>query len=92
MAKQFVYDATLGKKIEIDVDNQESADFDQSIVDGKKSQRNALLNNSDWTMVTDSKLSDEQTVEVTHYRQALRDLPDQEGFPDIDFPTKPDFI
>ena len=32
MAKQFVYDATLGKKIEIDVDNQESADFEQSIV------------------------------------------------------------
>ena len=43
-------------------------------------------------MVTDSKLSDEQTVEVTHYRQVLRDLPDQEGFPNIDFPTKPDFI
>jgi len=23
------------------------------------------------------------------YRQALRDLPAQEGFPNVDFPTKP---
>lgn len=92
MAKKYVYDATLKKQIEIDVDNQESANFEQNIIDDKKSQRNALLLQSDWTMVSDSKLSDEQKTEATTYRQALRDLPTQDGFPNIAFPTKPNFI
>ena len=92
MAKKYVYDATLKKQIEIDVDNQESANFEQNIIDDKKSQRNALLLQSDWTMVSDSKLSDEQKTEATTYRQALRDLPTQDGFPDVEFPAKPDFI
>ena len=92
MAKQYVYDATLKKQIEIEVDNQESSHFEQSIIDGKKLERNILLLQSDWAMVSDSKLSDEQKTEVTTYRQALRDLPTQEGFPNIAFPTKPNFI
>jgi|TARA_B100001142_G_scaffold283367_1_gene296362 hypothetical protein len=92
MAKELVYDALLKKEVEIEVDNQEDPNLEQNIINAKKATRNTLLKNSDWTMVTDSKLSDEQTVEVTHYRQVLRDLPDQEGFPNIDFPTKPDFI
>lgn len=92
MAKQFVYDGTLGKAVEIEVDDQESDNFEQSIIDGKKAQRNALLLNSDWTMVTDNQLTDEQRSEATAYRQALRDLPNQEGFPDVEFPAKPDFI
>lgn len=92
MAKQFVYDGTLGKAVEIEVDDQESDNFEQSIIDGKKAERNVLLLNSDWTMVTDNQLTDEQRSEATAYRQALRDLPDQEGFPDVEFPAKPDFI
>jgi len=92
MAKQYVYDATLKKQIEIEVDNQEDSNFEQSIIDGKKAQRNVLLLQSDWAMVSDSKLSDEQKTEATTYRQALRDLPTQDGFPNIAFPTKPDFI
>ena len=92
MAKQYVYDATLKKQIEIEVDNQEDSNFKQSIIDGKKAQRNVLLLQSDWAMVSDSKLSDEQKTEATTYRQALRDLPTQDGFPNIAFPTKPNFI
>tara|TARA_B100001094_G_scaffold305559_1_gene335502 strand:- start:4863 stop:5141 length:279 start_codon:yes stop_codon:yes gene_type:complete len=92
MAKQYVYDATLKKQIEIEVDNQEDSNFEQSIIDGKKAQRNVLLLQSDWAMVSDSKLSDEQKTEATTYRQALRDLPTQDGFPNIAFPTKPNFI
>ena len=92
MAKQYVYDATLKKQIEIEVDNQEDSNFEQSIIDGKKVQRNVLLLQSDWAMVSDSKLSDEQKTEATTYRQALRDLPAQEGFPNVDFPAKPSFL
>tara|TARA_R110002012_G_scaffold271757_1_gene457012 strand:- start:105 stop:383 length:279 start_codon:yes stop_codon:yes gene_type:complete len=92
MAKQYVYDATLKKQIEIEVDNQEDSNFEQSIIDGKKAQRNVLLLQSDWAMVSDSKLSDEQKTEATTYRQALRDLPTQDGFPDVAFPTKPSFL
>jgi hypothetical protein len=50
-------------------------------------QRNALLAQSDWTQCLDS------TVDVAAwavYRQALRDLPQQPGFPqEIHWPTPP---
>jgi len=51
-----------------------------------------LLQESDWTTSTDSPLTDEQKAEAVTYRQALRDLPAQDGFPNIAFPTKPDFL
>lgn len=92
MAKELVYDALLKEMVEIEVDNQEDPNLEQNIINAKKATRNTLLKNSDWTMVTDNQLTDEQRSEATTYRQALRDLPDQEDFPDVNFPTKPDFI
>jgi hypothetical protein len=55
-------------------------------------QRNFLLVDSDkyvlpdrWLMYTEAK-----QFEWATYRQALRDIPEQEGFPyDVIFPTKP---
>jgi len=50
--------------------------------------RNRLLNNSDWTQMSDAPV--DQAAWAT-YRQALRDLPDQPGFPaDIVWPKKPE--
>lgn len=46
--------------------------------DEVRSQRNALLAASDWTQVADAPV--DQTAWAA-YRQALRDVPDQEGFP-----------
>lgn len=92
MAKQFVYDGTLKKEIEIEVDNQEDSNFEQSIIDGKKAQRNVLLLQTDWALASDSPLTDGQKAEAVTYRQALRDLPTQDDFPDVEFPAKPDFI
>jgi len=43
-------------------------------------------------MLSDNSLTEEQKTEATTYRQALRDLPAQESFPDVEFPTKPDFL
>jgi hypothetical protein len=53
-----------------------------------RGKRNLLLSISDWTQVSDVP---EQTKEKwTQYRQALRDLPEQQGFPfDVVWPTSP---
>jgi len=52
-----------------------------------RSQRDALLSQSDWTQVPDAPVDQQAWVE---YRQALRDLPQQAGFPtEITWPVKP---
>jgi len=92
MAKENVYDASLGKVVEIEVDNREDPNAEENLLQSKKQERAALLKESDWTTSTDSPLTDEQKSEAITYRQALRDLPAQNGFPNIAFPTKPDFL
>ena len=47
-----------------------------------RDQRNVLLAQSDWTQLTDAPLTDEERDVWVEYRQELRDLPEQEGFPD----------
>lgn len=55
-----------------------------------RAQRNALLAASDWTHLADSPLSPEARAAWTAYRAALRDVPQQAGFPDaIDWPGPP---
>jgi hypothetical protein len=49
-----------------------------------RSERDALLAASD-----SMALADRITDEWRTYRQALRDLPEAEGFPDVAFPTPP---
>lgn len=52
--------------------------------------RNALLDESDWTQLEDSPLNETKKNEWKIYRQKLRDLPLQPDFPYIKtFPTKP---
>lgn len=63
----------------------------QEIADQKagsaRSERNQRLKNTDWTQVADSPVS---SADWAVYRQALRDLPSQAGFPDsITWPTEP---
>jgi len=48
--------------------------------------RNGLLRQSDFSQLADVTV--DKTVWAT-YRQALRDLPAQVGFPNIEMPTKP---
>lgn len=53
-----------------------------------RSERNGKLTVSDWTQVLDAPVN--QTAWAT-YRQALRDVTGQEGFPwTIDWPTQPE--
>ena len=52
-----------------------------------RSTRNDLLAASDWTQVLDAPI--DQAAWAT-YRQALRDVPDQAGFPDnVTWPQRP---
>ena len=52
-----------------------------------RAQRNALLADSDWTQVADAPV--DSSAWAT-YRQALRDVPQQDGFPEeVTWPTKP---
>lgn len=52
-----------------------------------RAERNRLIAESDWTQLADAPVDD---LAWALYRQALRDLPLQDGFPwDIVYPTKP---
>ena len=54
--------------------------------DEARTLRNELLAETDWTANTDVTMS----AEMQTYRQALRDVPEQSGFPDkIVWPVKP---
>ena len=53
-----------------------------------RTHRDALLSQSDWTQVSDAPVD---SVAWAEYRQALRDLPQQAGFPtEITWPVKPE--
>ena len=56
----------------------------------ERSKRDRLLEASDRKMHIDSPLSPEQLEEQMVYRRALRNVPQQPGFPyDIDWPVEP---
>lgn len=92
MAIEKVFDGTLNKYVEIEVDNQENPNALNNKKKNKRNKRNILLKDTDWAFVSDSPLTDEQKTEATTYRQALRDLPADENFPNNAFPTKPSFL
>ena len=55
-----------------------------------RADRASALSQCDWTQMPDAPLTSEQKQAWLEYRQALRDLPTQTGFPwDISWPTKP---
>jgi hypothetical protein len=63
------------------------AGLDAEAAKGIRAERNRLLSESDWTQVLDAPV--DQDAWAT-YRQALRDITSQEGFPhSVVWPTKP---
>lgn len=53
-----------------------------------RDRRNALLTSTDWTQAVDVPQAIKDRYAV--YRQALRDIPQQEGFPDnVVWPVEP---
>jgi Asp-tRNA(Asn)/Glu-tRNA(Gln) amidotransferase A subunit family amidase len=87
MANQ--YKCINGEMIQM-TDEEQAAHNASSVADTaaeslKRLERNGLLAETDWMANADVTMTDAWKT----YRQALRDLPAQSGFPDVDFPTKP---
>lgn len=62
----------------------------EEIAAGVRMERDALISETDFLMMPDYPLSDDEREALTQYRQALRDLPQAEGFPDaIAWPEAP---
>lgn len=60
---------------------------DASLAEGIRAERDALLAATDWMALSDVSMSEEMAT----YRQALRDITSQEGFPaSVDWPAKPE--
>ena len=56
-----------------------------------RNQRDRLLTESDWVTIRATDTGDPVPTEWVDYRQALRDIPDQTGFPEeIDWPQEPE--
>lgn len=56
-----------------------------------RAQRNSLLTLCDWTQLPDAPLTAEQKQAWAEYRQALRDVPEQAGFPEnVAWPLVPE--
>lgn len=68
-------------------------EINQRILDKEKAiraERDLLLQESDWVVVKSSEKGLDIPVEWQTYRQALRDITDQTGFPySVVWPTKP---
>lgn len=55
-----------------------------------RARRDKLLSDTDWTQTDDAPLSSEDKESVRKYRQALRDITAQSGFPqEVKWPEKP---
>lgn len=52
-------------------------------------RRNAELRSTDWTQMDDAPLTAAEKLAHQVYRQALRDLPGQPGFPSVPWPKLP---
>ena len=58
--------------------------------DAVRQQRDSLISACDWTQIPDAPLTAAQRAAWVTYRQALRDVPTQAGFPaTINWPIKP---
>ena len=55
-----------------------------------RSKRNQLIADTDYMVMPDYPITSEQLIAVQAYRQELRDITNQEGFPnDVVFPVNP---
>ena len=55
-----------------------------------RAERSTRLAASDWTQAADAPLTENDKSRWREYRQALRDVPDQEGFPEsVVWPEEP---
>jgi len=78
-----------------DTDLQTKAERDQRVLDVKsrdvRSERDKLLSKTDWIVTKSVETGSEIPQEWREYRQALREITEQEGFPlEVNWPTEPE--
>jgi hypothetical protein len=65
----------------------------EELAERARRQRDALLAKTDYLLASDYPISEERLEEIKVYRQALRDVPAQEGFPEtIVWPETPEWL
>jgi hypothetical protein len=70
-----------------EMDDDAKAAKDAEVAKGVRTTRDAKLAETDWTALSDVTMS----AEMAAYRQALRDVPAQTGFPhNVTWPSKPE--
>ena len=68
------------------------ATLDAKTAEGHRITRNKLLDDTDWTQMNDSPLSNEDKTAWATYRNELRNLPDDDAWPNLsdeDWPVQP---
>lgn len=77
------YGYTVGDELLTDEDRAKAA----------REKRDELLTETDYLLMPDYPISEEALAALKTYRQALRDVPEQTGFPNtIEWPSKPEVI
>lgn len=66
---------------------------DEDRAKAAREKRDELLTETDYLLMPDYPISSEALVALKTYRQSLRDVPEQSGFPKtIEWPSKPEVI
>ena len=66
------------------------AEYDTVLATSARQKRDRLIAVTDYLVTPDYPISDDRLAKVKIYRQALRDIPEQSGFPrTITWPDKP---
>ena len=66
------------------------AEYDTVLAASARQKRDRLIAATDYLVTPDYPISDDRLAKVKIYRQALRDIPEQSGFPrTITWPEKP---
>ena len=100
-----MYQSADGKYYALDaLPENDNAFVTERYAETQKAERNQRISDTDdYERLSDitvqkaarakrEQLTDEEKAQVTTYRQALRDWPQVEGFPFVEFPTIPDCI
>lgn len=79
------------KWVVVDMDDEQKAAIDAQQAQAVRDTRNKRIADSDWTQLDDTPVGNAGKLAWASYRQALRDITAQPGFPwDIQWPTKPE--
>ena len=86
------YDMTAEEEAELlEAAKHTAAIAEQNFIIQQRQQRDTLLTQSDWIVVKSMEAGESIPADWAAYRQALRDIPTQAGFPDnIEWPAKPE--